>query len=161
MTVNIQPMLKKGTVAQVRSGELTREMGHIVLPMCRYPRGLKKLLIDEYVKALAPIQELLDEFHAERERLDGNHNAAFLSCHYQQKFSIPHSGVEALQRLVELARDKDVFLVCQCDLDQRCHRELLLLCAKRWWHTPTELRKFSYPLFEARLTDVPGEFKAR
>ncbi len=146
-------MLKKGSVAQLRSGELTRDAGYIVLPMCRYPRGLKKILIDEYTKALAPTQELLDEFHAEREKLNGNHNAAFLSCHYQEKFKLGKKGVEALKRLSDLAIERDVYLVCQCEIDQRCHRELLLIAAKRWWSTPTELRKFSYPIFEARLAD--------
>src|SRR5438552_9104936 len=119
-------MLKKGSVAQLRYGELSREDGHIVLPMCHYPRGLKKTLIDEYIKALAPSQALLDDFHAERERMGGNHNAAFLSCRYQERFTLEAPGVAALQRLAELARGGDVFLVCQCALDQRCHRELLL-----------------------------------
>lgn len=151
-------MLKKGCVAQLRSGELSRADGHIVLPMCRYPRGLKKDLIDEYVKALAPGANLLDAFHAERERLGGNHNAAFLSCDYQSRFSLDETALQALRHFAEMARERDIYFVCQCELNERCHRELLLICAKRWWQAPTELRAFSYPVFEARIGDEPAAF---
>jgi hypothetical protein len=73
-------MLKKGCIDDLRSGELTRAAGHIVVAMCHYPRGLSKKLIDEYLKALAPDKKLLDDFHAEREHLNGKQNEAFLSC---------------------------------------------------------------------------------
>jgi uncharacterized protein YeaO (DUF488 family) len=146
-------MLKKGCISDLKSGALTRAAGHIVVAMCHYPRGVAKKLIDEYVKALAPDKKLLDDFHAERERLGGNHNAAFLSCHYQDRFTLSDAGIAALERLAEMSREKDVILVCQCRLDQRCHRELLLIMAKKWWHAPTELRTFSYPQFEARLAE--------
>ncbi len=150
-------MLKKGCVDELKSGALTKARGrHIVLPMCHYPRGLPKKLIDEYVKVLAPEKKLLDDFHAERERKDGNHNAAFLSCHYQKRFTLAPEGIAELQRLAELSGEEDVYLVCQCQMDQRCHRELLLIMAKKWWAAKTELRKFSYPEFEKRLGDEPG-----
>lgn len=148
-------MLKKGCIPDLKSGALTKSAGHIVVPMCHYPRGLAKKFIDEYVKALAPDKELLTDFHAERERLGGNHNAAFLSCHYQDRFVLSPEGIAELQRLAELSRERDVYLVCQCALDQRCHRELLLIMAKKWWRAPTELRTFSYPQFEARLGELP------
>jgi len=85
-------MLKKGCIADLKSGALTKAAGHIVVPMCHYPRGLRKTLIDEYVKALAPDKTLLDDFHAARERLDGNHNLTFRNCKYQQRFSISADG---------------------------------------------------------------------
>lgn len=151
-------MLKKGCVDDIKSGALTKSDGHIVLPMCHYPRGLSKRLIDEYVKALAPDKKLLDDFHAERERLDGNHNAAFLSCRYQDRFALTLTGVAELERLAQLSVDENVYFVCQCRLDQRCHRELLLIMARKWWGAKTELRSFSYPEFEHRLGDSPGVF---
>src|SRR5438046_1340610 len=125
-------MLKKGCIADLKSGALTKANGYIVVPMCHYPRGLARKSIDEYVKALAPEKKLLDDFHAERERLGGNHNAAFLSCDYQRRFTLSSEGISALERLAELSRTRDVFLVCQCALDQRCHRELLLIMARKW-----------------------------
>lgn len=154
-------MLKKASIEQLRSGELTGAQGYIVLPMCHYPRGLSKKFIDEYVKALGPSKALLDAFHAERERQGGNHNAAFLSSHYQKKFTLPPEGIVELKRLSELSRERDVYLVCQCALNERCHRELLLICAKRWWQAATELRTFSYPEFEARLSADEGILSAR
>src|SRR5437868_3153616 len=138
-------MLKKACIADLRSGALSKAHGYIAVPMCHYPRGVAKKIIDEYVKALAPDKKLLGDFHAERERLGGNHNAAFLSCKYQQRFTLSSEGIATLERLAELSRTRDVFLVCQCALDQRCHRELLLIMAKKWWAAPTELRTFSYP----------------
>ncbi len=151
-------MLKKGCVDDIKSGALAKSSGYIVVPMCHYPRGLSKQLIDEYVKALAPDKKLLDDFHAERERLGGNHNAAFLSCRYQDRFGLAPNGVAELERLAQLSAGKDVYLVCQCRLDQRCHRELLLIMARKWWGTKTELRAFSYSDFENRLSDCPGVF---
>lgn len=151
-------MLKKGCVDDLKSGALSRSDGVIVLPMCHYPRGMSKARVDEYVKALGPSKALLDDFHAERERLNGNHNAAFLACRYQDKFSLSDAGVVALERFAALSAERDVYFVCQCALDQRCHRELLLIMARKWWGAKTELRTFSYPDFERRLSDQPGMF---
>jgi uncharacterized protein YeaO (DUF488 family) len=117
---------------------------------------MSKELIDLYSHELAPTQALLDEFHAERKRLD-NHNAAFLSMNYQKKFTLMPTAVEQLHDLAERAKSGDVFVVCQCEIKERCHRELLLIAAKRWFGAATELRAFSYPDFEARLGDAPGE----
>ncbi|HLX65302.1 MAG TPA: DUF488 family protein [Planctomycetota bacterium] len=144
-------MLKKGCIGDLKSGALTKTDGYLVVAMCHYPRGVKKTLIDAYAKSLAPDKKMLDDFHAERERLGGNHNAAFLSCGYQKRFTLPPEGLVELKQLADLSRERDVVLVCQCELDQRCHRELLLIMAKKWWHANTELRTFSYPEFEKRL----------
>lgn len=152
-------MFRKASVKDVRSGKVSRESGYIAVCMCRYPRGLPKTAIDEYCHALAPTQELLDEFHAEREKQGGNHNAAFLSVNYQKKFTLNAEAVEQLRALSEIAKTKEVYVVCQCDLKERCHRELLLIAAKRWFAAPAELRTFSYPDFEERLGDAPGELR--
>lgn len=152
-------MLRKATVTSLLKGALTPAAGHIVLAMCLHPRGLSKDKRDEYIKALGPDRKLLDDFHAERERLHGDHNAAFLTCGYQRRFSLSEEGIAELKRLAELSASKDVYVVCQCDLTQRCHRELLLIMARRWWGAQTELRTFSYPEFEARLGEKEGEIR--
>lgn len=149
-------MLRKGCVKDLKSGRVSRELGYVAICMCRYPRGLAKEHIDAYIHELAPTQELLDEFHAERKRLD-NHNAAFLAMNYQKKFTLTSAAVDHLRDLSERAKLGDVFVLCQCDMKERCHRELLLIAAKRWFSAPTELRSFSYPDFEARLGDIPGQ----
>ncbi len=149
-------MLRKGCVKDLKTGRVSRELGYVAVCMCRYPRGLAKEHIDAYLHELAPTQALLDEFHAERKRLD-NHNAAFLSMNYQKQFTLTPAAVEQLRDLSERSKSADVFVLCQCDMKERCHRELLLIAAKRWFGAPTELRAFSYPDFEARLGDAPGE----
>ncbi len=149
-------MLKKACVADLKSRHVVREMGHIAVVMRHYPRGLSKLLIDEYVNALAPQPELLKDFLAQKRKLDGNHNAAFQTVDYEKRFRLAEDGVEHLRRLAEMSSGRDVYLLCQCAMDQRCHRELLLIAARRWFDAKTELRAFSYPAFEARLPEQPA-----
>jgi uncharacterized protein YeaO (DUF488 family) len=146
-------MLKKGSISDLRSGAVSRETSYIVVAMQHYPRGVSKKLIDEYIHSLAPSRELLDDFHAAKERLQGNHNAAFQTVKYEQRFSLSTEAIAHLRRLAEMSATKDVTILCQCASDQRCHRELLLLVAKKWYGAKTELRKFSYPEFERRIPD--------
>jgi len=149
-------MLRKGTVAQLKSGELTREQAYLAVVMRHYPRGIAKELIDEYCSELSPPAALLKEFLATRKKL-GPHNTAFQACGYERKFTLTHAAIDELRRLSELSAQRDVVLICQCALNERCHRELLLIAARRWFSARTELRAFSYPGWEARLTDTPGE----
>jgi uncharacterized protein YeaO (DUF488 family) len=147
-------MLKKGSIDDLRSGAVSRETSYVVVTMNRYPRGISKKLIDEYIHVLAPTTELLHDFHAAKKKLGGNHNAAFQTVKYEQRFTLPAEAIPHLRRLAEMSVDKDVTFVCQCSSDQRCHRELLLLVAKKWYGAKTELRKFSYPEFERRIPDL-------
>jgi uncharacterized protein YeaO (DUF488 family) len=149
-------MLKKASIADLKSGAITRDDSYIVITMCHYPRGIKKELADEYVKSLAPQDELLSDFIAEKKKC-GNHNAAFAAVHYEQRFELSPEGIAELRRLADLSTRRDVTFVCQCAPDQRCHRELLLILARRWYGAATELRKFSYPLFERRVPEAEGE----
>ena len=155
-------MLRKGSIADVKQGVINRQRGHIVVAMCHYPRGMSKSLIDEYVKTLAPRPELLKDFLAAKRKLNPllskteRHNAAFIAVRYEQRFELREDGVENLRRLANFSSDQDVYLICQCDPDQRCHRELLLIAAKKWFNSKTELRFFSYPVFERRLPEQAG-----
>jgi len=146
-------MLKKGSISDLRSGIVSRENSYIVVTMNHYPRGISKKLIDEYIHVLAPTTELLDDFHAAKKKLNGNHNAAFQAVKYEQRFTLSAEAIPHLRRLAELSATKDVTILCQCASDQRFHRELLLLVAKKWYGAQTELRKFSYPEFEKRIPD--------
>ena len=148
-------MLKKGCVNDLKSGAISRDTSYIVITMCHYPRGIPKAWSDEYVKALAPDAQLLKDFLAEKKKL-GNHNAAFGSVKYERRFTVSMEGMAHLQRLAGLSATRDVTLVCQCGLDVRCHRELLLILARRWYGTATEPRKFSYPEFERRVPATEG-----
>jgi uncharacterized protein YeaO (DUF488 family) len=122
-------MLKQGSVSQLRSGELSRKDGYIVVAMRFYPRGLKKELRDEYRSDLAPSLKLFQDFKKFEKKV--GHDAAFEAANYRSRFELTPEGEANLKRLTELSRDKDVYLICQCEIGQRCHRELLLNLARK------------------------------
>jgi uncharacterized protein YeaO (DUF488 family) len=105
----------------------------------------------QYVKELAPEAALLDDLMRLKEEFGGDHNAAFDAAEYEQRFALAEAGMAELERLVELSRDRDVYLVCQCKDDQRCHRELLLLLAKQRFGAEIESLRFEYPIYLQRL----------
>ncbi len=143
-------MLRTGTVGEIRSGRLTRAHGHVVLAMRLHPRGMARALRDEFIAALAPERALLDDFHAAR-AASGDHDGAFDDVDYLRRFALSVEAVSHLARLAALARDRDVFLVCQCDAEQRCHRDLLLLAAHAWFGTEVAPPRHDYAAFAARL----------
>lgn len=120
-------MLKQATMTQIRSGELTRKNGHIVIVMRHYPRGLAKKFIDEYLSQLAPDLALFREFK-KFEKLIG-HNQAFKKIRYTERFVISDLGWNHLERLANLSQAKNVYFVCQCKMGDFCHREILMLWA--------------------------------
>lgn len=122
-------MLKQASVAQIRSGEISRQSGHIVIAMCGYPRGLKRELRDDFLPELAPTRDLLNDFK-KIEKTDG-HEQAFIKSNYYSRFRLSESAGYDLRHVSELARDKDVYLVCQCEFGERCHREMLMLIARQ------------------------------
>lgn len=148
-------MLRQASLSDVRDGTITRARGHLVLTMRQHPRGFERTLRDEYVSDLAPTPAMLKEFLAQKRKLGGDHNYAFHSVGYERRFALSSKGVEALRRLAELAKGKDVYFICQCEADQRCHRELLLLLARKWYRSETSALRFEYPIFDARIR--PGE----
>jgi uncharacterized protein YeaO (DUF488 family) len=143
-------MLYRAPLKEVREGRLSRRRSYLAVVMQHYPRGLAKESIDEFVHALAPPRELFTEFKAlDRESKD--HDGAFEAVRYQERFFVDTEGLGALQRLGELARERDVFLVCQCLAPERCHADLLLLMAKHKYAAPTATVRIPYPTFLARL----------
>lgn len=121
--------LRQGSVPQIRKGQLTKQHGHLVIAMCFYPRGLKKELRDEYRADLAPDRILFKEFKEFQKRF--GHEAGFIQSHYEKRFSLSPNALEHLKELSELSKIKDVYLVCQCTIGERCHREMLLLTAEK------------------------------
>ena len=122
-------MLKQGSVGQIRRGELTRKDGYLVIAMRFYPRGLRKDLRDEYQGSLAPDLALFKDF--KRWQLKMGHEQGFEKSNYDELFFLSLSALEELKRLAELSRRRDVYLVCQCEVGERCHREMLMLLAKK------------------------------
>ena len=106
---------------------------------------------DEYARELSPEPELLKRFLAEKRRHGGDHNYPFHVVGYERRFHPPPAALEKLKALAERSRAEDVYLICQCGEDERCHRELLLLLARTWHGAATEPLRFAYPVFESRL----------
>jgi len=141
-------MLKQACVADLKSGRVSRADGYIVLAMRRYPRGVSKTLRDEYLSCLGPQAELLNDLHAHKKTLP--HNDAFDKADYESRFELNADGRAALKRLVDLSATRDVYLICQCGPEQKCHRELLLLLAEKWYKAPIPKLRFEYPAFKRR-----------
>lgn len=118
-----------------------------------YPRFLSKELIDEYRRDLAPEKELFTEFKA-KERATKDHNGAFDDVGYEKRFELTPAGHEELARLTALSRERDVFLICQCQALQKCHADLLLLIAKTLYDARIPLLRMSYPTFNDKLTSL-------
>jgi uncharacterized protein YeaO (DUF488 family) len=138
-------MLRQASVSQIRKGEITRDDGYVVITMRFYPRGLRKELRDEYRGELAPEKGLFKEF--KRHQAAEGHDEAFRLSRYERRFALGPDALAHLKRLSELARKTDVFLVCQCAVGERCHRELLLLMARKRFNAPVDRVFHRYPDF--------------
>lgn len=149
-------MLKQGSVADVKRGALRRQDGYIAITMRYYPRFLRKELRDEFISDLAPAKELLSDFNRAQKKL-GAHNPAFAETDYENRIELSASGLSHLERLAELSRSKDVYLLCICELGEKCHREMLLLLARKLFHCEIGTVCHAYPDFMKRLP----EFKSR
>jgi uncharacterized protein YeaO (DUF488 family) len=143
-------MLYRASVREVKNGALSRRRSHLAIVMHYYPRFIRKDQVDEYLHSLAPARDLLTEFK-DADRTGRDHDAAFHSVNYENRFFISREGAADLKRLGALAADKDVFLLCQCLAPERCHADLLLLLARHWFAAPTQAVRIRYPIFEARL----------
>ncbi len=143
-------MLFRAGVQDVKTGAVTRRRGYLAVVMQFYPRFLSKQLVDEYARALAPERGLFGEFKA-LDRSGGDHDAAFAQVDYENRFALTPAGWQDLERLSGASRERDVYLICQCPLHQKCHADLLLLGARYFFQASIPQPRISYPLFEARL----------
>ena len=142
-------MLYQASISQIRHSELTRDKGYLVVTMRTYPRGLKKDWIDQYVSQLAPQPDLFREFK-QKEKAIG-HAEAFLQSHYEERFQITPLGFAHLERLANKSKEQDVYLLCQCDVGQHCHREQLMLIAQNCFDTKVAKLFHSYSIFQSRI----------
>jgi len=148
-------MLKQCSVADIKNKSIARENSHLVVAMRYYPRFLKKELRDEFVCELAPTKELLADFNAAQKRL-GTHNASFGEVDYENRFRLSAAGWAHLKRLAEMSQKKDVYIICLCNLGDRCHREMLMLMSNELFGTETGQVFHTYPDFMKRLPDLNG-----
>lgn len=141
--------IKQASVRQVRNGEVTRDDGYIVIAMCFYPRGLRKELRDEYRSDLAPERVLFKEFKGYQSRF--GHKAGFTRSCYESRFNLSANALEHLNELAQLSRSRDVYFVCQCEVGERCHREMILLAAQKLYGAKIDRVFQSYSVFLKRI----------
>ena len=148
-------MLKTATLSEVSSRQITKRQGHLVVTTRYYPRYFPRESVHEYISALAPVRELLRDFKNAEKKL--GHNGAFKYIGYNRRFTLDAKGLGELQRLSELAREKDVYLICFCSRSQCCHRDLLLLTAQALFGASIESVKQAYPGFDPSRMGPPSE----
>ena len=142
-------MFKQASVNEIRAGQIRRPEHYVAVCMAHYPRGLKKELMDEYRVNLAPDRQLFSEWKDFEEKF--GHEEAFVRSNYENRFIISPQGFESLRRLLDVSHKKDVYLVCQCEVGERCHREMVLLAAQHVLAAKIGPIHKSYPDFESRL----------
>jgi uncharacterized protein YeaO (DUF488 family) len=143
-------MLKQATVSDLITGRVSRDDAYVVITMRRYPRFINRQLRDEYHTSMSPDPKLFEDWLGAKRRYQ-DHDGAFAKSRFEERFAIDQAGMDNLARLCEMAKDRDVYLVCQCHEGRRCHREFLLLSARKVLKAKAEKPKNDYPAFEARL----------
>ncbi len=83
-----------------------------------WPRGIKKALVDEYIRKLAPTRILLHEFKA------GEISWGDYKERYLKEISNPEAEKE-IDRLKNLALESTITVMCICREESQCHRSLL------------------------------------
>lgn len=146
-------MLKQATVEDISNRRITKIHGRIVVVTHYYPRFLKRNLIDDYARELAPTRELLTEFK-EAERASGDHDGAFAVIDYESKFNLSKAGYDTLEKLARESAARPVYLVCHCTIGQCCHREILMLIARERYGAPVARIHKSYDTFLKRLPSL-------
>jgi uncharacterized protein YeaO (DUF488 family) len=145
-------VLKQASVSDIKAGRLSRDDGHIAITMRFYPRFLRKELRDEFIAEMAPDKELLHDFNAAQKKL-GEHNGAFAESDYQNRFQISDKGLAHLERLSEMSKHKDVYLLCVCKVGEMCHREILMLLAQKLFHCKIGEVYHDYPVVMSRIKE--------
>jgi hypothetical protein len=107
---------------------------------------------------MSPEPKLHEDWLTAKRKYD-DHNGAFARSRYEKRFSISEKGLELLKRFVEMSKTKDVYFICSCRVGQRCHREMVLLMAKKWFKAKTDPVTNKYPEFEKRLSSPTASKK--
>lgn len=147
-------MLKQASVSDLITDRVNREKGYLVITMRRYPRFVNRQLRDEYLNSMSPVPELHEDWLSAKRKYN-DHNGAFARSKFEERFAISPEGLEHLARLSAMSHEKDVYLVCNCQVGYKCHRELVLMVAKKWFGADAERPRNSYPIFAERIRKKP------
>lgn len=151
-------MLKQASVSDLISERVTNEKDWVFITMRRYPRFVNKRLRDEYLSCLSPQRELFEDWISAKRR-HHDHDGAFRRARFEERFDLEDEGFEQLERLCKLATKEDVYLVCQCHPGLRCHREMVLILAKKLFKAKAEAPKNEYAVFEKRIPEFRKKLK--
>ena len=143
-------MLKQGTIQEVNDHVVEKRHGHLVITTRYYPRFFPRNLVDDYTCELAPTKSLLKEFKNLEKKLH-DHNKAFAKMNYEKKFNLSEKAYQLLKHYSELSKKQDVYLLCYCKMGECCHRELLLLMAKKFFKIKIDKIFQPYKIFKKRL----------
>jgi uncharacterized protein YeaO (DUF488 family) len=152
-------MLRQASVSDLVSDRVSREKGYVVITMRRYPRFVNRLLRDEYLACMSPDRPLFEDWLTAKRKFQ-DHNGAFGKVKFEQRFDVDLEGLAHLERICALAEKKEVYLVCQCHEGKRCHREFLLILAKKLFKAKVEKPKNTYPVFEKRIPAFRKKLKS-
>lgn len=153
-------MLRQASVSDLITDRVSVEKGYVVITMRRYPRFVGRPLRNEYLTCMSPEPKLFaDWLSAKRRHQD--HDGAFRRARFEERFSVDEEGLAHLERLSRMAADRDVFLICQCPTGQRCHREFLLILAKKLFRANAEKPANPYPVFQARVEKIRQSRRSR
>lgn len=152
-------MLQQASVEQIRQQQIPRINTRLVIAMCYYPRGLKKKFSDDFRNILAPDRNLFKEWK-EQEKIAG-HEKAFIETDYENRFYLSPIALYMLKSYTEesVATNKDIFFICQCEMGQRCHREILLLTAAKKYGANIGPLYHQYPTYEQRILQMDDTIK--
>ena len=92
--------------------------GYRVLSTRYWPRGIPKSRVDEYTTKTAPSRELLREFKHE-----GLSWEDYVPRYLDEMRS--EAAISVIQRLAAMAVSGSMTLMCICEDENRCHRNLL------------------------------------
>lgn len=151
-------MLKQASVSDLISDKVSREKAYVVITMRRYPRFVNRQYRDEYVSCMSPTAKLHEDWLTAK-RKHNDHDGAFARTRYEERFDFDEDDFRELERLSTLAKQRDVYFVCQCRVGMRCHREMLLILARALFGVKTDAPTKDYPEFEERLPDFKRRLK--
>ncbi len=146
-------MLLRASISEIKNGRITKRDGHLVVTMRHYPRFLSKSLTDDYKPELAPAKELFTRYR-EIKKTVSDQSEAFEQAQYQNKFTLSEAGLTALKELTALSREKAVYMICQCEKNERCHVDLMLLIAENKCGAAIGSVPFDYTEFRERLATI-------
>lgn len=139
-------MLRRASVSEIKSGNISKKDGLLIVTMRMYPRFLSKALVDDYKPLLSPQKDLFERYREFKKRIK-DQNEAFELAQYQSEFALSREGLKDLQSLAEASKNQDVYMICQCAKDERCHVDLMLLIAQKKWGAEIGDLPYTYSRF--------------